>query len=108
MRAYLQSPVFRDQCIGEVRHALGFFAAWLVTHGYLTSGTLSDQVLLGVATAIVTLALSAYDKFRATQLLRVAQVSPAGMTEAALRAHVADGLPVPSVLTQLDAVPVVP
>jgi hypothetical protein len=106
MLTYLQSPIFKTQCIGEVRHGLGFLAAWLVTHGYMTSGTLSDQVLLGLATALVTMGLSAYDKFRAKQLLLVAQAHAGRTTEASLKTYIADGLPVPSVLTPATQVPV--
>jgi hypothetical protein len=99
-------PLVKEIAVGEVRHLIGLLAASLVTQGYLTTGAVSGEAIAGISLAIVTMALSAVSKIGAKQKLVVALASPAGTTETNVTSKIALGLPVPSVLTPPDVVPV--
>ena len=107
MTSYFTSPIFKDQLYGWVRAALATAGGMLVQHGYVTSGAISPELLSGLAMVLVTCALSAASKFTARQKLAVAQVSPPGISEAAIDATMASGRPIPSVMTPADQTPVV-
>ena len=104
---YFSSPIFKDQLYGWIRAALATAGGMLVQHGYVTSGAISPELLSGLAMVLVTCALSAVSKFTARQKFVVAQVSPPGISEAAIDVKVASGKPIPSVLTPVDQTPVV-
>jgi hypothetical protein len=80
----------------------------LIAKGYATPDTLSPELLSGVATALVGVAMSAYQKYTAKQELLKAIQLPAGNTEDTVKRLVASGVSVPTVLTPPNTVPGVP
>ncbi len=116
MLAYLQSQVFKAQALGWLRHALTTGGSLLVVlliqhaHGYVTADTITPEMIAGLAAGgsavIVGLIGSSINKITAQQKLVVALDSPKGTTEAVVTAKIALGLPIPSVLTPPDVVPV--
>lgn len=115
MLAYLQSPIFKEQAAGWLRHALTTGGGILVTllishaHGYVSADTITPEMIAGLAAGgaavIVGLIGSSVNKITARQKLVVALASPP-TTEAVVKAKIAIGVPIPSVLTPPDVVPV--
>jgi hypothetical protein len=116
LTAYLQSPLFKEQCAGWLRHALTTGGSLLVllliqhAHGYVTTDTITPEMIAGLAagaaTVIVGLFGSSISKITARRKLVVALASPVGVTESLVNTKIALGMPVPSVLTKPDVVPV--
>jgi hypothetical protein len=99
-------PIYRDQILGVLRHVLTIGAGMLVTNGYLTTGLVSPELIAGAAVALLTIGMSAYQKFTARQVLVVALASKTPVSETQVTSKIALGLPIPSVLTPPDVVPV--
>lgn len=99
-------PIYRDQILGVLRHLLTIGAGMLVTNGYLSTGLVSPELIAGAAVALLTMGLSIYQKIAAREVLVTALASPIGTTETRVKSTIALGLPIPSVLTPPDVVPV--
>lgn len=107
------NPLIKQIIIGWARAALISLSAILVQHHIVTasqgeglSAMLLDQFINSLP-GLVALASSAWQKYRSRQKLLVA-LMPGPKTEDEVIAHIAAGLPVPSVLTPSNTVPGVP
>ncbi len=100
--------IYQDWICAVLRHLLTVGAGMLITKGYLGTDAANPQVIAGLALAIGTIGLSAYQKFTAKQLQLVAQATAGRSTTADLTAYLAAGLPAPSVLTPATMVPTLP
>ncbi len=99
-------PLYRDQILGVLRHFLTIGAGMLITHGMLTTALVSPELIAGAAVALLTIGMSMYQKFTARRVLVTALAYPVPATEALVQSKIDLGMPVPSVLTPPDVVPV--
>jgi hypothetical protein len=96
--------IYKDQLLGLVRHLLTFGGGLLVKAGYAPDGSISPELVAGLASLLVGMGFSAYQKVTAGRVRGVA-LNAAGITEAQVKAKIASGATIPTVLTGPNEIP---
>jgi hypothetical protein len=93
-----------------IRHALAGIGAVIVAHGYATPGNANAYIeeLTGAALYVASQMWSNRVALASRAKMLTALWMPRGTTEAAVDAHIAQGLPTPAVTTPPTSVPGVP
>lgn len=80
-----------DVLTGLLRHVLTGAATWLITNGIATKGQV-DQLIAGLALALLSAGLLIYKKYKDRVLVNTAAASDAGTPVAEIKQDIKNGL----------------
>ncbi len=101
------NPILQEAIGSLLRWAFAFVAGWLVQHGIWTQSAASTYVA-AAALGVVSIGWSLWQKYESRIILLTALTMTAGTTENGVKAQVASGVMLPTVLTPPDTIPGVP
>ncbi len=101
------NPLFQQAIGSLLRYGLIGLSAYLVKHG-IWSDSLAERFVEAAVPALVAIAWSFYQKYRARVEKLTALMLPPGSTENDLKAHIKSGEPTPAVTTPPNTAPGVP